>query len=100
MTCYRVVCIVQQPMFLPTTHAHIIEVEAIPDGDNHSMRLRLPQILLAMKSGDDLYTIGEQSSRIASVEAGSCPNCGGLILRQAWASLRISALYSAVSLRR
>ncbi len=81
MIGYRIVCIIQQPIFLPTTHAHIVEVGAVPDGDDLPMRLSLPDVLVAMKSGDHFYAIGEQSRQIANVEAVSCPNCGRLTLR-------------------
>ncbi|MBI5877274.1 MAG: hypothetical protein HZB53_06470 [Chloroflexi bacterium] len=81
MTRYRIVCIIQHPIFLPTTHAHIFEVGAVPEGDDRPVRLSLPDILEAMKAGDRFYAVGEQSHQRASVEAASCPNCGRLILR-------------------
>jgi hypothetical protein len=79
MARYRIICTTQQPSQLPNDRAHVVAVGAITPGSTtstYSKYWQLSEVLLAMTTGDEFYTFGEQSGKTASVEKYTCPWCG------------------------
>src|SRR5436305_1967913 len=66
---YRIVCTNQEPVNEPTTHAHIVAVGTGSDLNKADQKWTLDEVLSAMDRGDEFYTKGEQSGRIAADES-------------------------------
>lgn len=75
MASYRIVCTEQEPAGKPPEHAHIIAVGIGNDSQRASKRLNLEEVLRLMENGDNFYTKGDKSGKIANVEKFLCPFC-------------------------
>lgn len=78
---YRIVCTEQEPVGEPTAHDHIVGVGTVRNAEETPRRWPLAEVLGAMDHGDAFYTLGERSGRSVWVLEGSCPACGGRIIR-------------------
>lgn len=83
MTKYRIVCTDQEPVYQPTTHAHIVSVGVGNDPEKANAKLTLTQVIAAIDAGDEFWTYGEQSKRWARVHKVPCGHCGRFIIRSA-----------------
>jgi hypothetical protein len=72
---HRIVCTDQEPIYQPTTHAHIVAVGTGTDPNKADQRLTLQQVLDAMDRGDVFYTVGVTSGKVARVEKYTCTRC-------------------------
>ena len=81
MTSQRIVCTTHQPVFLPTTHSHIVAVRIGPAVNACPMQWTASQVLEAIDRGEQFFTFGEQSHKTAGIEAVACPNCGCRIIQ-------------------
>lgn len=72
---YRIVCTEQEPSYYPTTHAHIVAVGTSNGSSMASNRWSLNEVLAAMDRGDQFYTKGEQTGKIAGVVKYQCTRC-------------------------
>jgi hypothetical protein len=78
---HRIVCTVQEPYDQPTTHAHIVSVGIGSDPDKASDSWTLRRVLDAMANGDQFYTQGVSSGKVARVQAVACSVCRHTIIR-------------------
>jgi hypothetical protein len=58
---HRIVCTDQEPIYQPTTHAHIVAVGIGSDPNRAEQRLTLQQVLDAIDRGEVFYTRGVHS---------------------------------------
>ena len=72
---YRIVCTVQVPADHTPTRAHIVEVGTGGDAHKATRRWTLDEVIAAMDRGDQFFTKGEQSGKIAFVEKFWCSHC-------------------------
>jgi len=75
MSTYRIVCTKQEPASQPPQHAHIVAVGIGTDPKQYSRRLSLSEVLQMMERGDQFYTQGAQSGKVARVEKYWCQYC-------------------------
>lgn len=75
MARYRIICTRQEPASAPPSHQHIVAVGTGVEPRHYLNLWTLDQVLEAMRRGDSFYTQGEQSGRIAEVEAYHCNYC-------------------------
>jgi len=80
---YRIICTNQEPVYLPTTHAHIVAVGTGTDPDHWSRKWTLAQVIAAIDSGDVFYTHGRYSNKTALVRVVRCEKCNNRIIRSA-----------------
>jgi hypothetical protein len=81
MASYRIVCTVQVPVSEPTTRAHIVNVGTGTDPDQADRRWSVDEVLRAIDSGDDFYTLGRQTGRRAAVHKYICGGCHRTFVR-------------------
>lgn len=82
MVTDRIVCTEQEPVHLPTTHAHIVAVGTGSDPNKADRRWTLREVLEAIDRGDRFYT-ESPTGRQAQVRAVDCSVCGHRIIRSA-----------------
>ncbi len=75
MARYRIICTRQEPASAPPSHQHIVAVGTGIDSRQYNTLWSLDQVLDAMRRGETFYTQGDQSGRIAEVEAYHCGYC-------------------------
>jgi hypothetical protein len=77
---YHIVCTDQEPVYLPTTHAHIV---AVGTGNNGAANIRwtLDQVLVAMDRGDVFYTQSPTTGKVAYVHKYQCADCRRTYIR-------------------
>jgi len=75
MSAYRIVCTNQEPVSQPPQHAHIVAVGIGADPNKASRRLSLAEILQMVDQGDQFFTQGAQSGKVAHVEKFWCSHC-------------------------
>jgi hypothetical protein len=80
---YRIVCTDQEPVYQPTTHAHIVGVGTGTNPDQADARWTLAQVISAIDRGEVFYTVGRTSGRKALVQVVACGHCRGRIIRSA-----------------
>jgi hypothetical protein len=80
---YRIVCTEQEPVYQPTTHAHIVAVGTGTNPDAADKRWTLDRVLAAIDRGDTFYTKGTSSGKVALVRKVACPTCRRYIIRSA-----------------
>ena len=83
MSIYRIVCTNQEPATEPPQHAHIVAVGIGHDPNHASQRLTLSQVIQMIDGGDQFYTQGVQSGKIANVEKYVCQHCRQYHIRSA-----------------
>ncbi len=81
MARYRIICTRQEPVTAPPSHQHIVAVGTGTEPRHYTHLWSLDQVLEAMRRGDSFFTQGEQSGRIAEVEAYQCTHCRRLHIR-------------------
>jgi hypothetical protein len=81
MARYRIICTNQEPVHLPTTHAHIVAVGTGVTPDHYDRKWTLDQVLWAMDQGDTFYTQGKETGRIAGVVKYECSQCRRIYIR-------------------
>jgi hypothetical protein len=74
MAQYRIVCTVQEPSYLPTKHAHIVNVGTGTDPNRAERKWTLAEVLAAMRT-NTFYTVSSSTGKVALVRRGSCA-CG------------------------
>jgi hypothetical protein len=80
---YRIVCTDQEPVYQPTTHAHIVSVGLGDNPDKASDKKTLAEVIAAIDRGDTFYTQGKSSGKVAIVRVVGCERCGRRIIRSA-----------------
>jgi hypothetical protein len=80
---YRIVCTEQEPVYRPTSHAHIVAVGTGTDPDHADDRWTREQVVYAIDvQGKSFYTVGRYTGKVAYVETIACPDrCGTRIVR-------------------
>lgn len=78
---YRIICTVQEPLSVPTAHAHIVEVGTGTSSANYNRRWTVDQVYTAMADGHTFHTFGTSSGIRAEVEPFKCSHCGRKTLR-------------------
>jgi hypothetical protein len=78
---FRIVCTEQEPVYQPTTHAHIVRVGTGDDPDRASQRWTLAEVIAGMDRGDVFYTRGKSSGAVALVEKYVCFQCRRTYIR-------------------
>lgn len=81
MSRHRIVCTDQEPVYMPTTHAHIVAVGTGTDPDRATDKWTLAQVIAAIDRGDVFYTVGKTSGKVALVVVVGCRHCGRRIIR-------------------
>lgn len=83
MADYRIVCTDQEPIYLPTTHAHIVAVGIDTDGDGGAnQKITKAEVIDDIQNKvNRYYTVGLVSGIKAYVEVSYCVFCRGLIIR-------------------
>jgi len=83
MTDYRIVCTDQDPVYQPTTHAHIVAVGIDTDNDGYAEdKHTKDQVIKNIKSRlYRYYTIGPKTGIKAFVEVVYCVFCRSEIIR-------------------
>lgn len=76
MASYRIVCTDQEPVTQPTSHAHVVRVGTGTDPTKTDRIWTLNEVLIAMNQGDDFFTKGYTSGKVARVERYDCSVCG------------------------
>lgn len=80
---FQIVCTDQEPIYQPTTHAHIVSVGTGDDPNKASQKWTLAQVVQAIDSGHTFYTVGPRSGRVAVVEKCYCAYCWTTHIRSA-----------------
>ena len=80
---FRIVCTDQEPVYQPTTHAHIVSVGTGDDPNRASKKWTLAEVVQAIDSGHEFYTIGLKTGRVAIVEKCYCGYCWKTHIRSA-----------------
>jgi hypothetical protein len=83
MSTYRIVCTDQEPASQPPQHAHIVAVGVGDDPERATQRLTLAEVLQMMERGDNFFTKGVQSGKIALVDKYWCQHCRQYHIRSA-----------------
>lgn len=83
MTTYRIVCTNQEPATEPPQHAHIVAVGIGDDPNRATQRLTLAEVIQMIDRGDQFYTQGVQSGKVAKVEKYACQYCRRYHIRSA-----------------
>ncbi len=81
MARFRIICTRQEPVHVPTTHAHIVSVGTGINPDHYDKIWPLNQVLLAMDQGHTFYTQGRQSGQVAGVQKYVCSHCQRTYIR-------------------
>ncbi|SRR6266498_1428321 len=82
MADYRIVCTEQEPVYLPTRHAHIVAVGTGTDPANAAQRWILAEVVNAILSRvHSFFTYSPSTGRWARVLVENCPSCGHQIIR-------------------
>jgi len=81
MADYRIVCTEQEPVYQPTTHAHIVAVGTGDDPAKAERRWTLDEVLAAMTQGHRFYTVSPSTGRTALVEKYNCQRCWRTFIR-------------------
>jgi hypothetical protein len=77
----RIVCAEQESVKRPTVHAHIVAVGTGTDPNHATTRWTLSEVIQAiLHEGDNFYTQGISSGRVASVRVANCIHCGRQII--------------------
>lgn len=77
---YRIVCTNQEPSGVSLHRAHIVTVGTGTSPDKADKQWALAEVLQALARGDEFYTQGAQSGRVARVEKYVCA-CGRTTIR-------------------
>jgi hypothetical protein len=80
---HRIVCTDQEPVYLPTTHAHIVGVGTGDDPNKATARWTLSEVIRAIDAGDVFYTVGPRSGKMALVRVVKCGHCDRRIIKSA-----------------
>lgn len=83
MSTYRIVCTNQEPASEPPQHAHIVAVGVGTDPNRATQRLSLAEVIQMIDRGDQFFTQGVQSGKVARVEKYVCPHCRRYHIRSA-----------------
>jgi hypothetical protein len=83
MSKHRIVCTEQEPVYAPTTHAHIVAVGTGTNPAKADARWTLAQVIEAIDRGEVFYTVGPTSGKVALVVVVGCRHCGRRIIRSA-----------------
>jgi hypothetical protein len=83
MAQHRIVCTDQEPVYQPTSHAHIVAVGIGSNGSRADSRLTLDEVIAAIDRGEVFYTIGERSQKVAVVIKAPCGHCRRTIIKSA-----------------
>lgn len=75
MANYRIVCTTQAPAGAPPSHQHIVMVGTGSEPNHWTNKWTVDQVVAAMDRGDQFYTKGETSGKIALVEKFWCSHC-------------------------
>jgi len=79
---YRIVCTTQEPVNVPTNHAHIVEVGTGDDPNQAQDKWPLSSVVSAIDGErHEFYVKGEHSGIVVDVITASCPSCGHRIIR-------------------
>jgi hypothetical protein len=78
---YRIICTVQEPASVPTSHAHIVAVGTGVTADRYSQRWTVAEVYSAMTLGDTFHTVGVRSGVRADVSLVNCSHCERQTLR-------------------
>lgn len=81
MTTYRIVCTDQQPASMPPQHAHIVAVGVGDDPNRATARFTLQDVIQKIDAGDQFYTQGTLSGKVAKVEKYRCGRCNQTHIR-------------------
>lgn len=81
MAQYRIVCTDQEPVNWPNSHAHIVSVGISTNGNRAENRLTLEQVISALDRGEEFYTYGEHSRKVARVIKAPCGHCSRTIIK-------------------
>lgn len=82
MARYRITCTEQEPVAAPVSHQHIVRVGTGSD-DGWSRKWTVNEVLTAMREGDQFYTQGKTSGKVAQVEPYTCTRCQRTYIRSA-----------------
>ena len=80
---FRIVCTEQEPIYQPTTHAHIVAVGTGSESNKATQRWTLHEVISAMNAGTTFYTFSPSTNKVALVVKVSCFKCGQTIIRSA-----------------
>jgi Protein of unknown function (DUF3892) len=83
MAQHQVVCTEQEPVYLPTSHAHIVAVGTGAVASKATQRWTLAETIHAIRSGEVFYTVSPSTNKIALVRVVSCDKCNHTIIRSA-----------------
>ena len=81
MARYRIVCTTQEPVNEPNRSAHIVAIGTGTEPNHYDRYWPLDAVLQAMGRGDQFYTQGVRSGRIAAVEPYRCTGCRRTFIR-------------------
>ncbi len=81
MATYRIVCTEKETVYVPTAHTHIVAVGTGSDPNSAEQRWTLQEVIDAMDRGDEFYTQGQQSGKVARVEKYNCHLCRRTYIR-------------------
>ena len=81
MAQHRIVCTTQEPIYRPTTHAHIVSVGTGTSSNRADTEWTLSEVLNAMANGHVFYTVSPSTSKVALVRAVACERCRHTIIR-------------------
>lgn len=83
MADYKIVCTDQEPIYQPTTHAHIVAVgiDTNSDGNADERHLKTRVIENIKNRIHRYYTIGPRTRKVAFVEVVYCALCRYEIIR-------------------
>lgn len=82
MARYRITCTEQEPVTAPVSHQHIVRVGTGSDA-GWSRKWTVNEVLTAMRQGDQFYTQGKTSGKVAQVEPYTCARCQRTYIRSA-----------------
>ena len=81
MADYRIVCTEQEPVYEPTTHAHIVGIGTGQDPDKADTHWSLDEVLAAMDRGHRFYTVSPSTGKTALIEKFTCTRCWRTFIR-------------------
>ncbi len=83
MADYKIICTDQEPVYQPTTHAHIVSVGIDTNNDSRADdKHTKQQVIQNIELGTDrYYTVGQITGIRAFVEVSYCQYCSGKIIK-------------------
>jgi len=75
MARYRIICTTQEPPQAPNDRAHVVAVGTGSFASTYDTYWMLDEVLTAMDSGEEFYTYGERSRKMAAVVRYQCQWC-------------------------